>query len=950
MDLLQCYKVDFAMVSETWLSNAKDPTLSLIESYGFTIFHSSQFGRGKGCAVIATNKNSSIFGNTVKHTYTTFEAVSLVLKDSNSTNMISLYRPPKFGSSFTTFLSEFHDFLSQLLLDGKYFILCGDFNVHWNISSESYTYRFQDLLDELGVLVTAPDCPTHKKGNTLDLILSDPSTFTQILLQSVNSSLNISDHYPVAFTVSLSVMPMIKPVSRTVHIRKCKDVNLESFKMDLDVTCQRSLDDQYIMNNFSTIVSQFSRNIKTCLDEHAPVKAITVKNKEEKPPWLDKDYEKERSKRRKLEKRYRQTLHINDWLSYQTQSLFCRSMIKSKKEQFFSTALAGMEGNQKSLFRFTSNIISSSKKRNTLPTNFNDDYEMANSFNNFFIKKIETIRESFPASSFVPETELESTPQHGSLFTFNPCTDEEIRNIIKKSGVIVSPEDILPGFLMDKSIDTLIPYLTKLVNLSLASGSFEGLKDAIVRPLLKTDSTDHNNLSNYRPVSNLTFLSKLVERVVLSRLQTHMDDIDKCKTQFGYKKFHSTETLLLKLVNDILIGLDSRSGVVLLLLDLSAAFDTVDHNKLINILATQLRIQGTALKWFKSYLCGRTQKVLIGEAFSEPLELSFGIPQGSVLGPVLFNIYVTSLADVFSEAGFQTMSYADDNSGYQAFSLSSAHNILNESVPELLSRLSVWMKKYFLKLNEGKTKIIVFGSRFFKLNLSVSINNVTVENGKVIKFVDNVKYLGAYLDENLSMKSHINKITSHCYFLLRNIKSIRSFLSQQQCELLVNATVTSRIDYTNALFFKLSNHNCLSKLTKLQNYASKVILQKGRRQGYPFNIRLDILHWLSIEKRVAFKVLLLVFKCIHKQAPVLLSDLLSINSTGRYSNSLNTRLFYPSTSFGQRAFVYYAPRLWNVLPDHIRRIEFLSTFKSDLKTYLFTNYDLLMQRFNRYRM
>ena len=501
---------------------------------------------------------------------------------------------------------------------------------------------------------------------------------------------------------------------------------------------------------------------------------------------------------------------------------------------------------------------------------------------------------------------------------------------------------------MESSIETTLPYLNKLVNLSLSTGNFDGLKDAFVRPLFKNDSNDVNDFSNYRPVSNLSFLSKLVERVVLSRLQQHMTSINyKCDTQFGYKKHHSTETLLIKLVNDLLVGLDSKSGVVLVLIDLSAAFDTVSHNKLINILANELNIRGVALKWFKSYLKGRTQSVIINDNFSEPLELSFGVPQGSVLGPILFNIYVTSLANVFINAGFNTLSYADDHNGYQVFSMPSANNVFNHYVPTLISNISDWMQQYFLKLNEDKTKIIVFGSKFFKSNLS--INRVTTFDGETIKFVDNVKYLGAYLDERLTLSTHINKITSQCYNNLRKIKSIRSYLSQQQCEILVNATVTSRLDYSNALFFKLNWSNRLSKLSKIQRYASRIILKKGRRQGLPFIDRLNTLHWLSIEKRSAYKILFLVFKCLHDKAPVLLSSLVPVNVSARQPNSLSTRLFYPTTSFGQRAFCYYAPRLWNALPVHMRCIETLSEFKSKLKTYLFLHYDELMRRFNMYR-
>ena len=620
--------------------------------------------------------------------------------------------------------------------------------------------------------------------------------------------------------------------------------------------------------------------------------------------------------------------------------------------QFYDVTFDKIEGDQKALFKFVNEITDSKKTDKKLPTHISDPTVLANQFNNFFIEKINKIRQTFQNSSHITDISDEaqtSSDARECLSTFSPCTDNELMDIIKASGIKLSPTDILPGPLMNNSIDTLLPYLTRLVNLSLASGSFDGLKDAVVRPLFKNGSTDYNDFSSYRPVSNLSFLSKLVERVVLSRLQRHMNSINyNCNTQFGYKKYHGTETLLLKLVNDLLVGLDSKSGVVLVLIDLSAAFDTVDHNKLLNILAKQLNIQGTALKWFKSYLKGRTQRVIIDNHLSEPLELQFGVPQGSVLGPILFNIYITSLSDVFCNAGFQTLSYADDNSGYQAFSLSSASRSLNVSVPQLLNDISNWMQNYYLQLNEDKTKIIVFGSRFFKSNLS--INEVTTHNNEIISIVDQVKYLGVYLDDRLSMKGHINKITSQCYLNLSKIKSIRSFLSQQQCELLINATVTSRIDYSNALYFKLSWSNRLSKLSKIQSYASKIILKRGRRQGLPLTDRLNILHWLPIEQRVAFKVLLTVFKCLHGKAPPLLNSLILLNSYGRQRNTLSTRLFYPTSSFGQRAFSYYAPRLWNALPSNLRSIELLSEFKTKLKTYLFSNYDELMRLFNMYRV
>ena len=959
MDLLQCKNIDFAMLSETWLASDSHTIVSFIEYYGYTMYHSNQYGRGKGNAVLVSNKWSSICSKTNQFKYSTFDALALVLDDMCKSNIICFYRSPKFGASFSSFLNEFEEFISSLILNGTNFVLAGDFNVHWNDPTDQYTYRFQDLLDEMGICVTAPSCPTHNRGNTLDLIMANVDTSSRINKLQVDPDLFISDHYPLLFSLSLALKSEIKNSYKTITYRAVKNIDMEHFLIDLDLVYKNTIPntDPNSPGDLSSIILRLNSNSKKCLDKHAPKQTKIIKQSDDKPPWFDNEYIQERAKRRKFEKRYKHTKQLHDWNIYRNQSIICRNMVKDKKMHYLDDTMSKIEGDQKALFKFVKNKICRKKVSNQLPSNYTDDLSLSNSFNNFFVNKVKGIRETFGSTTsniieIDQQYSLDELAQDdsGTLSVFELCTETEVRDIIAKTGIKVSPQDVFPPDLLEKSIETLIPYYTKLINLSMSSGSFDGLKDAIVRPLLKTGSDDHNNLSNYRPVANLTFLSKLVERVVLARLQNHMDKIDfKCDTQFGYKKHHGTETLLVKLVNDILIGLDSKTGVVLLLIDLSAAFDTVDHRKLINILATQLKIQGTALKWFKSYLTGRSQRVMIGETFSEQIILSFGIPQGSVLGPVLFNIYVSSLSEVFSEAGFSTLSYADDNSGYQAFSLSSATNPLNSSIPNLIDKISEWMKEYFLKLNEDKTKIIIFGSKFFKANLG--IDTLQTFSGEDIDFADNVKYLGAYLDDRLTMKHHINKITSHCYGILKNIKSMRSFMSQQQCEILVNATVTSRLDYSNALFYNLGWSNCLQKISKVQKYASQIILQKNHRQGFSFRVRLETLHWLSVEKRIAFKILLLVFKCLHNMAPQLLCSLLSVNTMGRFSDSnvFKTTLFYPTTTFGRRAFIYFAPRLWNALPAYIRTIQQIASFKTELKTYLFTNYDSLMQQVNRYR-
>ena len=246
-------------------------------------------------------------------------------------------------------------------------------------------------------------------------------------------------------------------------------------------------------------------------------------------------------------------------------------------------------------------------------------------------------------------------------------------------------------------------------------------------------------------------------------------------TQFGYKRHHSCETFLLKLIDDILVTIDSKLGVVVLIIDLSAAFDTVDHTVLLHILKSKFHISGTALSWFKSFLSGRTQRVKIGDSSSSSLTLLYGVPQGSILGPLLFNLYCSSLPDAFSHAGFSSMGYADDNLGFRVFPAFCNLSTLFCDVPSCLSSISDWTNTHFLKLNKAKTHVMVFGNRSFKqsVNLSGCLNS----SGCIMPLSHSTKLLGAHVDDTLSFDLHVSKIVSSCHIILKNVRSIRKLLT-----------------------------------------------------------------------------------------------------------------------------------------------------------------------------
>ena len=308
-------------------------------------------------------------------------------------------------------------------------------------------------------------------------------------------------------------------------------------------------------------------------------------------------YKKERALRRKFEKQWKRLGTLSSKESYVKQRDYCVSLANSKMKTYYSNLSASTD-NPSILFRKVSQLWNK-KKVKALPDGYSNYHDMANDFNSFFSDKITNIRESLINEHAGLET-AEQTIDYDhatTLLNFDPTTLDELTEIVSEMDIKTSFDDPLPAPLLKSSLSTLLPYIKELVNLSLSTGNIDGLKESIINPILKKLSLDKNIKKNFRPIMNLQFLSKLIEKVVLKRLTNHMDANNlHCHNQFGYKKKHSTETMLLQIVNDVLVGFEQKSGTILILLDMSAAFDTVDLGKLLSILEHKMNIRGTALK------------------------------------------------------------------------------------------------------------------------------------------------------------------------------------------------------------------------------------------------------------------------------------------------------------------------------------------------------------------
>ena len=317
--------------------------------------------------------------------------------------------------------------------------------------------------------------------------------------------------------------------------------------------------------------------------------------------------------------------------------------------------------------------------------------------------------------------------------------------------------DQAPTNKLQEILDGCLLALLHITNRSLELGEFaDKWKEAIVKPLIKKKQLGTAN-SNYRPVSNLSFISKIVEKVTLDQFNSHCDQHSLLpEYQSAYRKHHSCKTSLVKLVNNILRNMEKQLVTAIVILDLSTAFDTVDHDQLLEVLATRFGIQGNALEWYRNYLKPRRFRVAIEEDMSQPRQLDYLVPQGSIQGAFLFIAYASTLDQVMDSSQLELNGFADDHSIRSSFKPSKLDHskeyrtiaIIEESMQDI----KVWMDQVHLKMNDSKTEFIYFG---WPSQLDKCITKEIDVNGEHITRSNHTRYLGVYLNQQLDFKLHI---------------------------------------------------------------------------------------------------------------------------------------------------------------------------------------------------
>lgn len=938
-DIYECITengFDIFIITETWLREKGDePTIIDMIPPGFSFINSPRkTGRGGGIAVIYRS-NFKLQRISEKTMMSSFECLALSLTvNRKTTKILCIYRPPpstKNKIKKSSFYHEFETMVTELMAASEYFIILGDFNVHYDNKEESETRNFMQLLDT-AKLIQLVNTHTHRKGHILDWLVTRRETAHHIMSVTVMDKL-ISDHFLLSFTLN-----MVKPIykSKVVMVRNLKDIDMVTFRNELNAS-KLFTDPPSDVEEFAEL---YNETLSSLVDKHAPEKPMRIKDRPH-AAWQNIEIIEARKEKRQTERKWRKSGLIVDREMFKKARNKFNNLVKSIKAKATETALMNASSDPRKLYSIIDKLCGTRSITRPLPSL--DEKAAANTLSLFFSNKTQKIRENFSENDY-PKLQKESSSSKDtpSLLFFTTISEENLKGIIKKSKQTYSTVDPVSTKIVIENLDILLPVILKIINFSLKTGIVpKCFKTAAIKPILKKNGLNENLPENYRPVSNLPYLSKLLERAVSDQLMTHLR-INNLFDEFqsAYRPGHSTETAILRVVNDILCNINNGKLTLLMLLDLSSAFDTIDHELLLVRLKRDYSISATSLTWFDSYLSDRNQYVIVGTSSSPPMKLTCGVPQGSVLGPILFALYIKELGSVIDKFSIRRQHFADDSQLYHSF-MPDENSVYAgvKNIEECCKEIKVWMNKNCLKLNDEKTEAILCGPPVLLKN--ASINKIKVCDID-INLSTTVRNLGVIIDNNLDLSFHLRQITKSCYYHIRILGKLRPKLTRQAANMLAVSLINSRLDYCNSILWGLPDKH-IQKLQKIQNTAARIVSRK--KLSVHITEILKQLHWLPVRKRIKHKILSLTYNCLHGDAPAYLKDLvISYVPVKNLRSSSKMRLSVPGYGgdttkkrSGARSFKNAAPTEWNDLPVSFKLSTNLDSFKKILKTHLFNS-------------
>ena len=926
LDTLRECNHDFSIIclSETWLGDSNCHSATITQyNHEFRI-RSGKTGGGVSIYIqnhlkYTARSDLSELDNCIESIYVEIDKSSV----GSDRNIVvgSIYRPP--SSSIVEFTECLKSTMAKLSKENKYIYLTGDFNI--NLLEVGRNIHCSDFVETLFSHSMFPTINKPTRITSTSASIIDNIFINNIESQSVTSGIlaaSVSDHCPVFSLTPFGMMRRSTGDEAFVMKRIFNNNNKNRFNTLLADIDWR---DAFGQSNCQAAFSSFYSEYKRCFDTCFPLIKVKLGYRDRKP-WLSTGLKESIKKKNKLFRKFLKTKSKTDKNKYLDYKRMLRVLLRRAERDHYDDVFARCQGNLRKSWDAIRTIVGKRKGGDepniSLHVNGKDvtsPKAVCDTFNNYFVNIGPSLARSIPPTNTDPATLIPH--QNFNTLFIRPTNETEITNIIRELRSCAPGPDDIPASILKESSTHFIRILTHIINTSFQEGCFpHELKIAKIKPLFK--SGEKNSVNNYRPISLLTAFSKIFEKCMVTRLIDFLTESNILyEYQFGFRPKHSTNMALHLLVDKISSSLGAGGAFVGVSLDFRKAFDTIDPKILLEKMY-KYGVRGSAHQWFQSYLQERQQYVCMGTARSEYLTMCCGVPQGSILGPILFLIYINDLHQ--STALFPIVFADDTNLFFNAPSVDECIAKINYEMANIVR----WIRCNKLSLNIDKTNYIIFN----RCRKPTAHPTIYIE-GMTIKRVLSIKFLGVIIDDKLSWREHVDYIRGKISRSIGVLYRARPLLSQQSLIKLYYAFIYPYLNYCVDVWGHCSQ-GVFRSLFVMQKKAIRIISNSKRLDHTePIFKSLKILPLLSI---YILSILTFMFKHYHQLLPRVCYELFTANSSIHQIATRQQHLLHPprlSSSFDKKSIRYRGAFYWNQISNIVVDINNISvhTFKNKLK-------------------
>lgn len=829
-----------------------------------------------------------------------------------------MYRPPSANVEYFNLMLDQIERLNQM---SDQMLLLGDLNFNYKLDESLCTNPIHhiEVLNNMRQIITTPTRVTNTTSTLLDVILtSDHESHSNTGVHEIS----VSDHYMIytLYKANTSVSAM---KHRYITYRNFTKFNVNDFKRDL--TADFDFNADWADDKLNEKWDLFKQHFIETSNKHAPM--VKRRLKKRVNPWMSSDIVKLMYKRDYYKKKAISADNSAQlWQLYKETRNLVNKEVKRAKKTYFKDKVDECNGDSKKLWKVLHQVTGGKNKQSPPVT------LTAETFNAFFGSiGTDTVAHLHDDNS---NNILWKGPKCTHKFTFAEVNDESIYKHLCKLGHD-SSTDIL-GFdskLLCASCDIITPFLTKLFNASIRSNHVvDDWKLSKVTPVYKGKG-DKSYESNYRPISVIGHIIKILEKEVKSQVMQYLLSYKLITIdQSAYMAHHNTQTALHRVIDDWLQNMSDGILTGVCSLDIKKCFDTINHNILL-MKMSYYGFQKDEVEWFSSYLTNRCQKVSCHNSLSDKEILHIGIPQGSILGPLLFLLYINDISQHVHIGSCNL--YADDTLVYCT---GRTIDELQGNLQECIADVNNWYDRNKLVVNASKSNsmLVCTQQRENHLNHETELN-IRFAN-EILNQVECIDYLGIKLDSHMSWNAYVNELCQNLTGKLARFSRMRSVLPTESLMQIYNSIIQPKIDYAISVWGITSQQN-IDKVQRLQNRAARIITG-----NFDYvNVRgIDLvkrLKWMTVNDRCTYFISLLMFKCIHGLAPDYLCNEITMHvdvaeRLGRMFNVNNVYVPFSNLEIFKKAFVYKGPTIWNSLPDSMKEIHTLDSFKRNMKKFL----------------